>query len=34
MVEITSEKQDKVKRIERAEDSLRDFWDHFKCTNI
>ena len=24
MVEITSEKQDKVKRIERAEDSLRD----------
>ena len=34
MVEIISEEHNKVKRIKRAEDSLRDFWDHFKCTNI
>ena len=34
MVEITSEEQNKVKRMKRAEDSLRDFWDHVKCTNI
>ena len=34
MVEITSEEQNKVKRIKRAEDSLRDLWDHIKCTNI
>ena len=34
MVEITSEKQNKVKRIKRTEDSLRDLWDHIKCTNI
>ena len=34
MVEITSEEQNKVKRMKRAEDSLRDFWDHIKCTNI
>ena len=30
MVEITSEEQDKVKRMKRAEDSLRDLWDHIK----
>ena len=34
MVEITSKEQNKVKRMKRAEDSLRDLWDHFKCTNI
>ena len=34
MVEITSEEQNKVKRIKRAEDSLRDLWDHIKCTKI
>ena len=34
MVEIISEEHNKVKRMKRAEDSLRDFWDHFKCTNI
>ena len=34
MMEITSEEQNKVKRMKRTEDSLRDFWDHIKCTNI
>ena len=34
MVEITSEEQNKVKSMKRAEDSLRDFWDHVKHTNI
>ena len=34
MVEITSEKQNKIKRMKRTEDSLRDVWDHIKCTNI
>ena len=34
MVEITSEEQNKVKRMTRAEDSLRDLWDHIKRTNI
>ena len=34
MVKITSEEQNKVKRMKRAEDSLRDLWDHIKCTNI
>ena len=34
MVEITSEEQNKVKRMKRAEDSLRDLWDHMKHTNI
>ena len=34
MVEITSEEQNKVKRMERTEDSLRDPWDNIKCTNI
>ena len=27
MVEITSEEQNKVKRMKRTEDSLRDLWD-------
>ena len=34
MVEVTSEEQNKVKRIKRTEDSLRDLWDNIKCTNI
>ena len=34
MVEITSEEQNKVKRMKKTEDSLRDLWDHVKCTNI
>ena len=34
MVEITSEEQNKVTRMKRTEDSLRDLWDHIKCTNI
>ena len=34
MVEITSEEQNKVKRMERTEDSLRDLWDNIKCTNV
>ena len=34
MVEITSENQNKIKRMKRAEDSLRDLWDNIKCTNI
>ena len=34
MVEITCEEQNKVKRMKRAEDSLRDLWDHIKHTNI
>ena len=34
MVEITSEEQNKVKRMKRTEDSLRDLWDNIKCTSI
>ena len=34
MVEITSEEQNKVKRMKKTEDSLRDLWDNIKCTNI
>ena len=29
-----SEEQNKVKSMKRTEDSLRDFWDNTKCTNI
>ena len=31
MVEVTSEEQNKVKRMKRTEDSLRDLWDNIKC---
>ena len=34
MVEITSEEEDKVKRMKRTEDSLRDLWDHIKSANF
>ena len=28
------DRKNKVNRMKRAEDSLRDLWDHIKCTNI
>ena len=34
MVEILSEEQNKVKRMKRTEESLRELWDHIKCINI
>ena len=34
IVKKTFEEQNKVKRMKRTEDSLRDLWDHIKCTNI
>ena len=34
MVAITSEEQNKEKRMKRTEDSLRDLWDSIKCINI
>ena len=34
MVEITSEEQNKVKRMKRIEDSLRDLWDNTKHTTF
>ena len=34
MVEITSEEQNKVKRMKRTKDSLRDLWNNIKHTNI
>jgi len=34
MVEITSEKQNKVKRMKRTEDSLSDPWVNIKHINI
>ena len=33
MVGITSEEKNKVKRMKRAEDNLRDLWDSIKFTN-
>ena len=34
MMEIASEKKNKVKRMKRTKDSLRDLWDNIRCTNI
>ena len=34
MVEIISEDQNKVKRMKRTEDSLRELWYNIKCTNV
>ena len=34
MVEITYEEQNKLKRMKRTEDSLRDLWGNVKWTNI
>ena len=34
MLEITAEEQNKIKRMKRTEDCLRDLWDNIKHTNI
>ena len=34
MVEVTAVEQTKEKRMKRIEESLRDFWDNIKHTNI
>ena len=34
MVKITAKEQNKVKRMQRTEDSLRDLWDNIKCISI
>ena len=34
MVEITSEEQNKVKRMKRIEDTIRYLWDNLKHSNI
>ena len=34
MMDITSEEQNKIKRLKRAEDNLRDLWGRIKSTNI
>ena len=34
MVEITSEEHNKVKRMKRTEDRLRDLWDNIKHANL
>ena len=34
MVDITSEEQNKVKRMKKIEDYLRDLWDNIKCNNL
>ena len=34
MVEITSEEQNKVKRMKTTDNSLRDLWDSIELTNI
>ena len=33
-MEITTAEQNKEKRMERIEDSLKNLWDSIKCTNI
>ena len=34
MVEITAEEQNKVEKMKRTEDCLRDLWDNIKHINI
>ena len=34
MVEFTAAEENKEKRMERNEDTLRGLWDNIKCTNI
>ena len=34
MLKITTEEQNKVKRMNRTENSLRDIWDNIRHTNI
>ena len=33
-MEITAEEQNKVKRMKRTEDTLRDLWDNIQLTNV
>ena len=33
-MEKTLQEQNKIKRMERTEDSLGDLWDYIRCTNI
>ena len=33
-MDITSEERNKVKRIKRTENSLRDLWGNIKCPNV
>ena len=33
-MEINSEEQNKIKRMKRTDESLRDLWDNIKCNNI
>ena len=34
LVEIADVEQNKEKRMTKIEDSLKELWDNFKCTNI
>ena len=34
LVEITDAEQKREKRLKTNEESLREFWDNVKCTNI
>ena len=34
MGEMTAKEKNKGNRMKRIEDSLRDYWDHIKHTNI
>ena len=34
MIEINEVERQKVKRIKRNDDNLRDLWDNVKCPNI
>ena len=34
IVDITFEEHNKVEKMKRTEDSLRDLWENVKCTNI
>ena len=34
MVRITAEEQNKVKRMKRTEDNLRDLWNNIKHTSV
>ena len=34
MVKVTTEEQNKEKRMKRTKDSFRDVWDNIKCTKI
>ena len=33
-MEINSDEQNKIKRMKRADENLRDLWDHIKYTNV